>query len=69
MKKFLIVLGVVVAVIIAVVIVAFVAKDKFRPDAEKVLADLNAGKEAEVYAGASTPDYDVEAVVARMREL
>lgn len=56
MKKFLIVIGVLVLVgIAAVVITAFVAKDKFQPYAEKVLADLKAGKEAEVYAAASAP--------------
>lgn len=41
--------------IAAVVITALVAKDKFRPYAETVLADLKAGKESEVYAAASAP--------------
>jgi hypothetical protein len=55
-KKLLIVLGVLVVVgIVAIVVTALVAKDKFQPYAEKVLTDLNAGKEAEVYAGASAP--------------
>jgi len=55
-KKVLIVLGALVLLgIAAVVITALVAKDKFKPYAEKVLADLKAGKEADVYAAASAP--------------
>lgn len=54
MKKILIVVGALALLAIAAVVVtAIVAKDKFKPHAERVLADLEAGKEAEVYAGAS----------------
>lgn len=56
MKKILMVVGALVLLgIAAVVITALIAKDKFRPYAEQVLADLQAGKESEVYAAASTP--------------
>ena len=56
MKKLLIVIGILVVVgIVAIVVTALVAKDKFQPYAEKILTDLKAGKDAEVYAGASAP--------------